>query len=143
MRWKVARRQAPFVLSPEPSKTAHSRFHKDRCRRLRFIGESANEPNQLVPQHQFRGPATLARPQLSMENLRYYAPRSEDYPRWLRLRVLFFAVRRTGARLTDDLFLAGFATVSSSLAVALVGQVLAGSSKNMSRLLNLRVPGLK
>jgi hypothetical protein len=41
MRWKVARRQAPFVPSTKPPKllipgSAEARLRKDRCCRLRF-----------------------------------------------------------------------------------------------------------
>jgi len=98
-----------------------------------------------------------------MSHTREYARHSEDYLRGLRLSVLFFvvlffvvlffvvlffgvlffAVRRTRAFLTDRFFLAGLAIVCSSPAIALVNQVPAGFSKNMSRLLNLRVPGWK
>ncbi len=58
--------------------------------------------------------------------------------------VLFFAVPRTRVFLTDGFFLTGLATVfSSGLAIAFLNQVPTGFSKNISRLLNLRVPGLK
>jgi hypothetical protein len=88
-----------------------------------------------------------------MSYVREYACHSADYFRRLRLgvlffavlffAVLFFAVPRTRAFLTDGFFLAGLAIVCSSLAIALVNQVPAGFSKNISRLLNLRVPGWK
>jgi hypothetical protein len=98
-----------------------------------------------------------------MSHSREYARHSADYLRGLRLSVLFFvalffavlffvvlffvvlffAIGRTRAFLTDGFFLAGLAIVCSSPAIALVNQVPAGFSKNISRLLNLRVPGLK